>query len=247
MPDEKVIVAKPAKKPAKKPTEETNIQSLLKLAVTKGVDADQLDKLLTLKERVDDRKAAQEFAEALSSFQDQCPVIPKASTAKVVGRSGAAFTYQFADLDTIVRVIRPELRMNGLSFSWDSKTTDKMIMCICTLTHVNGHKETASFECPTDSKAGMSEQQKVASALTFARRQSLVQVLGLTVTDPDEDGGEADYERISAGQVADIEALISEVGADDKRFLKFMKVECLEDILASHYSMAVKALERKRQ
>jgi hypothetical protein len=137
--------------------------------------------------------------------------------------------------------------MNGLSFSWDSKTTDKMIMCICTLTHVNGHKETASFECPTDSKAGMSEQQKVASALTFARRQSLVQVLGLTVTDPDEDGGEADYERISAGQVADIEALISEVGADDKRFLKFMKVECLEDILASHYSMAVKALERKRQ
>lgn len=52
---------------------------------------------------------------------------------------------------------------------------------------------------------------------------------------------------ISAKQLADLTALIDEVGANTEKFLGFLKVDALENLPVSEYTKAVKALEAKRK
>jgi hypothetical protein len=52
---------------------------------------------------------------------------------------------------------------------------------------------------------------------------------------------------ITADQLANIEALIDEVGADKSAFLGWLKLTRLEDITQKFYPNAVNALEKKRK
>jgi ERF superfamily protein len=213
--------------------------------VTSGVSVEHLERLAALHERMSDRAAGQEFAYALAEFQRVCPSIAKSSKANVTTKSGVRYSYNYAELDEIAATIRPLLHERGLSYSWDSTIEGDMLRCVCNLRHINGHKESASFSCPWKTDAGMSEQQKYAAALSYARRQSLVQVLGLTTTDPDTDAGST--ETITASQAADLKALIQEVKADPELFLAWAKVDRVEDIKATEYRAAVTLLQAKRK
>ena len=138
------------------------------IAANLGVEGIREIATLVRQERAD--RAAHDFSAALATFQKDCPPILRASTAAIVSKSGARFGYRYAELDEIARTVGPMLHGNGFSYSWDSKVDGSTLSCTCTLRHKDGHSEHASFACPTESKAGMSEAQKVASALTFAKR-----------------------------------------------------------------------------
>ena len=226
---------------------QTDIHDLMRLAVEKGADGvAALEKLVALKERVDDRNASHEFSAALAKFQQECPAIEKTSTVDFTGRSsGVRVRYTFASLEKIVEVVRPILTKNDLSFNWDSEETDKGIKVVCKLYHSNGHMRPATFSCPAESKAGMSRQQGQAAALTFARRQSLVQVLGLTTTEPDTDA--VPTTTITDQQAADLRALMDEVKANERRFLKVYGVESVDDLPAGMLHPAINALQAKRR
>lgn len=226
-------------------TTPTTITEMLQLAIEKGVGVDALEKLVALHERVSDRAARTEFAAALSDFQKECPPIAKDSTAKITTRSGGSYSYQYAELDHIAAKVRDPLHTRGFSFSWDSSTEGKMLTAVCTLRHVNGHSEKASFTLPVDSASAMSEQQKYVAALSFAKRMSLVQVLGLTTSDPDTDG--MDPETISDDQASELQALAEEVRADDAKFLTYMGVKSYHEIRRGDLNKAVMALEEKRK
>lgn len=238
----------PAKRESALPAETgpVDITRLMVIALQTG-KADEMERLVALHNRQEDRRAAQEFAAAMANFQLHCPSIKRTSTAKIATSSGREFSYKYAELDEIAKTIGPPLHSAGLSYTWDSTVGEGKLRCTCTLRHANGHSIVASFEVPVDSKAGMSEQQKYAAALTFARRQSLVSVLGLTATDPDSDAAPGASEPISASQAADLAALVDEVGADMKRFLSFMGVTKLAEITVAALPRAIKALEDKRK
>ena len=70
-------------------------------------------------------------------------------------------------------------------------------------------------------------------------------ITGLAARDMDNDGGKP-LEPLTEKQLGDLEALITEVGADRAAFLRYMKVESLEDMPERDYKRAVQALERKR-
>lgn len=227
------------------PNQSSDMTKLLELALTKGVDVIALEKLVALKERTEDRIAAQEFARALAEFQSACPPIRKTSTAKIVTKSGREYGYNYAELDEIARTANKLLKDYGLSYTWDSEfDTTNMLRCTCTLRHVNGHSIKATFQCPTESDAGMSAPQKVAAALTFARRQSLVQVLGLTSCDVDSDGNdpEMNAETISVEQQRTVNDLIIESAANKDKFLKWFGVQSIEAIPTSRFDEACNAL-----
>jgi hypothetical protein len=223
------------------------MSGLVRLAIEKQVSVDVLERLVALQERVSDRNARQAMSEAVARFQAECPSIKKGRTARIATKSGGSYSYTFASLDEIARAIRPILHRHGLSYTWDSTTDGKSLACTCILRHVEGGEDRATFSCPTDTRAEMSGAQATASALTYARRQSLVQVLGLTVTDDDTDGADAKAaEKLTESQAADLCALAEEVGADLPKFLKYMGVGAVSDIPASDYRRAVSALEKKR-
>lgn len=223
------------------------IAGLLNLALEQKVPVETLERLVTLYERMADRKAEQDFSQALAEFQAECPSIPKTSKAKFPTANGGTMEYSYAELDTIAEVVGPLLHHRGMSYSWDSRVEAGTIHCTCKLRHANGHSVTASFECPTETNAKMNAQQKVAAGLTYARRQSLIQVLGLTTTDPDPDGGDGSNEKITEAQAADLSAMIEDVGASLPLFLKWGQVEKVSDLPARKHAAAVSMLNQKRK
>lgn len=236
-----------------KDPEPQEVNQLLRLALEKNVPVETLERLTTLYERMADRKAAQEFNAAMAQFQRECPAIEKLTEStqfSQVTREGTKKAVRYAELDQIANSIRPHLHKHGLSYTWDSWLNDggKTLTCVCILRHENGHEARASFTGPAGSNAGASEIQKCAAALTYAKRQSLTQVLGLTCCDPDTDGAPppGELQTISVDQANYLHALMEEVGQDSARFLKWAKVERVEDVPASLYTKAVTNLERKR-
>ena len=234
------------------PAGPVSITDLLRLSIERlggeGASSvvDAIGKLVALQERGVQRQAELDFAQALADFQGSCPPIPKTKTANIVTASGSKFQYSYADLDQIKRSIQPLLTKYGLSYSWDSAEEGERIKVTCTIRHRGGHTTSATFSCPTDSKAAMSGAQKSGAALTYALRQSLRQALGLTTTDDDTDGAAVDDTKITPAQAADLSALIDEVKADRAKFLKYMGVETIEDIPAARFKGAVFALESRR-
>ena len=155
------------------------IMSLLHLAVDKGVDVETLERLMTLHERLADRKASEEFAEAFAKFQSECPPIAKRSEAD---------RYKYASLDQIASVVNPLLAKHGLSYTWDTDTSEGSIKIICHLRHVNGHTVQSHASMVLEQGRGINKNQSTGSAMSYGQRYSLIQVLGLTTCQSDDDG-----------------------------------------------------------
>lgn len=215
----------------------TELDTILTLAVERNVSPEALEKIVALRERMEDRAAAAEFNRALTAFQEECPLIPRNSKAFITHNSGGEHDYRYAELDTIATVIRPFLVKHGFSYTWDSKVANSLLEVTCCLWHIAGHVRRATFTCPTDSKLPQSGAQKAAGALTYGKRQSLVAVLGLTMTDPDDDA--APEERITEQQAMEIEDLIQSTKSDRARFYNYMGVRSVGEILARDYKKAV--------
>lgn len=219
-------------------------------AVQSGqMSVDVVERLVALEERITERNARMAMLEALAAFQSECPVIQHNSQAKIATKAGGSYGYRYASLDHIAATIRPLLRKHGLAYSWDTTLDGSAIVTTCTLTHVDGHQMQSSFTAPTETRAQMSGAQSAASANTYAKRQSLVSVLGLTTADEDTDGAVPQQAKaagpISKADIAKIQAKMTEVGADPERFLAFLGVDSLELLPASRVREALAALEQK--
>jgi len=223
---------------------DTSHAAILRVAVETGLQAEAIEKLAALAWRQQDRDAAKEFAEALRGFQDACPTIRKTALAKIATKGGGSYSFNYAPLDQIDRTVRPVLFKFGLSHSWDSEIDERGMMKVtCVLRHVNGHKEKSSFSCPTTSSSGASDAQKHAMALTFAKRQTLTSVLGLTATDDDTDS--MDPTPITEEQAAEIRDMISATGTNKAKFLLWLEVGAVSEIRACDYKKAKNGLRAK--
>jgi len=227
-------------------TELAPVQELVQMALSPDVDVEKLERLIALQERGMERDARMSFIAALAGFQDGMPLLTKNKKAEIATRSGASYSYSYASLDRIAAEIRSLLTKFGLSYSWDSTTVDGMLTCTCTLRHSDGHEVTSSFTSPIEQQTKMSGAQATAATLTYARRQSLVSVLGLAIADEDTDARGTPSEPITKSQAADLASLIDEVGADKERFLTYLHVENLTDLAANRFEEAKNALEAKR-
>lgn len=222
---------------------------VLRLAVERGADVATLERLVALQERIVAQRAAAEFASAMAAFQAECPPVRKSSTAKIVTKGGGQYSYKYAELDEIAEHIRPHIGRHGLSYSFDCEHKDGMVSVTCTVRHVGGHSQTARFAAPVDREARMNATQQVGAALTYGKRQALVQALGLTTGDRDTDAVTAreEVERITAQQAADLLALATEVESSVPKILAWAQVERIEDMPAAYYPEAILTLEGKRQ
>lgn len=226
--------------------EGAQVMGLMQQAIERGVSVDALGKLVELQERVMRRRAELEFSQARAEFQNVCPPIPRSSKAKITTKSGTSFEYAYADFEQVVETVRPHLHARGFSFTFDSETDGKMLTCICHLRHANGHTIASRFALPTESASAMSEQQKYGAALSFAKRQSLVSVLGLALTDPEPEGGSVS-EPITAEQAANLSALIAETGVVLTKFTHHFGVARLDVMRQNQYPEAVALLEARRK
>lgn len=221
--------------------------ALIKFALQSNTPAAELKELVALAEHVEERNARKEFFAALRRFQKACPPIKKNKTAKITTSNGPGYSYKYAELDEIERHVKPYLDAEELSYNFDTTVEGNgaMLTNICTLRHVGGHSEPSRFTLPTSSKSAMTDQQRFSAANNFAKRQTLANVLGISISDKEVPDDEVDPETLSEDQVTEIDELIDESGADRAKFLRYMGVAAITEIKASDYPAAKAALAQR--
>ena len=132
-----------------------------------------------------------ELAAALAKAQAGFRKIPRDKTARVRMKSGGEYSYDFADLESVLDAVRPALSANGLSLTFECVTSfDPLrVSTRATLLHSSGqHMQTGDLVIPCS--ADMAAPQAIGSACTYGRRYAIQALLGIS-TDRDEDGSAA--------------------------------------------------------
>lgn len=165
-----------------------SIESMLMVALERGVNPDTLERLVALQERVTAQRAEQALNTAMLAFRMACPPILRKSEA--IDPNKNRLMYRYADLSEVTKVVDPHLFANGLSYTWDSDSEGEFTTVTAWIHHVAGAKRSAKFRARGKGTSIMSPAQVEASLLTFAKRHSLLSALGVQ-TDADDDGRRA--------------------------------------------------------
>lgn len=175
---------------------EPNPMAMLAGALESGMDVSKLERLFDLAERHEREVQRKAFARSLSDFQGDVPDIVDNRTAYVNTKDGGSYSYQYADLDQIMRTIRPTLKACGLSVTYDTEIAEdgSSIKSLCYVMHQDGHEIVRTFVSPVDNLAKMNDSQKMGSANAYASRYNVVNALGLT-TGEDDDGAAGEQKR----------------------------------------------------
>ena len=158
------------------------------------------------------------------------------------------FKNDYASLEAVIETARPVLAAHGLAFMQGLGEYVGGAMTVSTrILHESGEWIESDFQMPV----AKSDPQGTASASTYARRYSLMGILGLPAVDDDGEAAtapvRADPDKpISQDQADALRVEIEEVGADPAKFLAFFKIRALEALPASRWNEAVAMLEAKR-
>jgi hypothetical protein len=172
--------------------------ALMTIAVERGAQVDQLEKLMALHERWEAEQARKAFHAARARFQSLCPEIVKDKEG-----GGNSFKYKYASLPGIIRQVKQPLSECGLTFRWeiDDKGKEHQIEVSCILSHCDGHSEHNSMSAMPDDSGAKNDIQQRGSAVTYLQRYTLIGVLGIASANDDDDGkssGIANVEKIVA-------------------------------------------------
>lgn len=157
---------------------------MLQAAVAKGIDTEQLEKLLALEERWRANKAREAYVRAMAEFKAEPMRILKTKEVNIPG--GARFTH--ATLADVVDGVCATLSKHGLSHRWETSQTDGRISVTCIITHEGGHSERTTLTAPPDDSGKKNGIQAIGSSVTYLQRYTLMAATGLAAAGMDDDG-----------------------------------------------------------
>jgi ERF superfamily len=167
-------------------------QALLAAAIQQGAGIDVVERLVALAKDVNAAEARAQWYAAMARFQRAAPSIGKSGAARL--RREAPKPYAYATLEDIVGAVREALTAEGLSVGWRTRMEGNAVVVACHVAHQAGHREdSGELALPTGIAQGssMNAAQAVGSAMTYARRYTLLAMLGLQPEGEDDDGAGA--------------------------------------------------------
>ena len=179
-----------------------------------------------------------ELAKALCKAQDQMGGAVKDS-------SNSFFKSKYADLASVIKVIKQPFFDNGLSYTQFPISNEHGVGVSTRLMHVSGQYLEMEYTLPTVKK----DPQASGSAITYARRYALQSIAGIPTADNDAESAMLrgdDKKSISEDQVITIKKLIDETKTDQDKFLKWANVGSISDIKVINYSQVTAALKAKK-
>jgi hypothetical protein len=209
-----------------------------------SVDVDKLARLLEMQERVLQREAERTYADAMEAAQAEMrPVVKNKANSETKSK--------YADLEAVSAAIDPIIYKHGfsLSFGTDNSELPGHYRVTCKVRHRGGHTDTAFADVPIDNIGPKGSKNKTdthgfGSALSYGRRY--LKLLIFDVATKDDDGNRAgNGTPVNAEQLAKLQTMIDNVGADTIRFCRHMKVPDLKSLPARRFEEAMKALEAK--
>lgn len=220
------------------------LQVIARAASDPNVDVVKMQALMDMHERLAHEQQRVIFAAAMSRLQAKLPQMNKYGQGK---------NSKFAKLEDIDRVIKPLLAEEGFNLSFNEESHNGgTVTFIARIAHAAGHSESQRLTVPLDTAAKNREGNSVrpaiqdaGSTVSYAKRYLLKMLLNIIETDEDTDGEKR--EPISQEQARDIEAAIDEVKMDKGKFLIFMGVGDVKDILQRDLKKALNAIDTRRR
>lgn len=216
----------------------TLLSVIARAAADPACDLDKMERLMAMHERMEAKQAEIAFADAMAAMQTELPSIGE--------RGDAAGRYTFALWEDINTAIKPVLTRFGFALSFRTDFTSG-ITVTGVLQHKGGHKETTAITLPADPSGNKNAVQAVASSVSYGKRYAAGALLNLTSHGEDDDAYRAVIERISEEQAATLRDLMESTGSNVVQFLKWLKVDTIENIPAHAYATAHAALKAKEK
>ncbi len=215
---------------------------MIRMAVAGGADLEKLKGLLDLQKEFEANEARKAYHKDMAAFKANPPKIDK---DKQVAYGNTKYSH--ASLANVTEKISAELSKYGLSAFWTTKQNGQ-ICVTCRITHELGHSEETTLCAPSDTSGSKNVIQAIGSTITYLERYTLLALTGLATYEQDDDGMAVgkplDVEKITDDQINQILDFINEIDAKKlPNFLKFMKIDKLEDMLKSDFQKAMNTLQ----
>lgn len=147
---------------------------------------DVLSKALEAYERFQQMNAKTAYEEAMAALKKNIPPIIKKQVADMNGK----YSYNYADLAMdVCDKLDPILEAHGFRYNWTTRPSDKGVVAVCVITHIQGHSEdTVLPPAPHDNSGGKNALQAIGSTLSYLQRYSILMALGIAPRNVDKDG-----------------------------------------------------------
>jgi hypothetical protein len=213
-------------------------------ATDPACDIDKMERLLQMQERILDRNAKAAYADALARLQPKLPLI--AERGGIKDKHGNVQS-RYALWEDVVHTITPILAEEGFSLSFRTRSDEKSVTVTGVLLHREGHSEQTDLTLPMDVSGSKNNVQGVGSSTSYGKRYTAAALLNLRTGGEDDDGAGGSKEPLlSESQIADMNALLSEVGANKVAFLKWCKVGSLSEIYAKNFDLLCREIRAKK-
>ena len=210
-------------------------------------DVAKMEKLLEMFERVSARQAEVSFNSAMRAAQEEMPKILR-------NKDNDQTHSRYADLEKVNEKIVPVYTKQGFSLSFG--TADCQLpghaRITCLVSHIGGHSRSYQADIPLDMTGPKGNQNKTGvqgfgSTMSYGRRYLTLLIFNITLTNEDKDGNAPAGDTLSDEQIANIVAMLTETKSNRENFLKYLKVESLDEIPVANYSYVIGLLEDKRK
>jgi len=224
---------------------ERDPMQLISAAIERGMAVNELGQLFDLQRRWSADRAAEAFAEALTGFQADCPMVQKRREVKNKDRTTTR--YKFAGYEDVLRVAQPHLAKHRIAHNFSTPPgPEGQYVIVCHL-RVGSHAEDRSFTCDRPNIAKLAEAmycneaQAVQAWESYRKRAAFCNATGLVVCDEDTDM-EGAIQCIGSKQIAEINGLLEETGTQLDWFLKFLQVDSLDHLPITSLDLAIREL-----
>jgi hypothetical protein len=214
-----------------------------------SVDVDRLERLLAMRERMEERQASQAFDAAMAACQAEMrPVAADSNNPQTRSKYAS-----YAALDS---ALRPIYTKHGLvpSFGTAEAKKPEDVRVTCRLSHSSGFSREYWIDMPADGKGAkggdvMTRTHATGSAVSYGQRYLLKLIFNVAVGEvPDDDGNAAaGGQKISKAQLDELIKLADETGADKARFCNYFEIDGMADLPAARLNEAERMLKAKRK
>lgn len=209
-----------------------------RMAMNPDVPLDRLERMLAMKERLDQQNAKAQFDAAFSQASAEFPDIP------LNGENKHQKT-KYALLKDILSGVRPVLSRHGLALSFATEVDENFVTVTAELSHEGGHSKRNSIPLPRDTGAGRNAVQAVGSSQTYGQRYTAQAILGLSLGDDTEDDGAGASAKtsITEGQHLELQDLIKRAGITDDLVCNAEKLDALHELPSARFNAVKTRLE----
>lgn len=127
-----------------------------------------------------------ELAGALAKARAGFRAIEKDKTARIQPRDKASFTYVYADLASVVAATTDALAANSIAVMQPAALEDGKVIVTTLLAHASGQWVSERMAWPVVA----TDNRSIGSGITYARRHSLLAMVGAAASDEDDDDAE---------------------------------------------------------